>query len=175
MSEAWPHGVVPNSRRAEDRFSTPTSLVLTFCRNNVTVEVEDVRKGGRRKSTGGKRNRDSRSAKHRGERGVRVKIKIRQRLLLQTQIFLFFTLSYSKWWIKQTETAACVQPNPWPSEVGPVRQAPPLRVPQRRSAAPLCPHWLIWTTNCLSIGHLSCRSEHFYHKVTRLREQARLR
>lgn len=37
------HGVVINSERAEDIFSTPTSLVLTFCRN--TVEVKDVRKG----------------------------------------------------------------------------------------------------------------------------------
>lgn len=55
ICEACQHGVVINVRRARDRFSTPTSLVLTFCRNNVTVEVEDVRKGGRRKSTGEKK------------------------------------------------------------------------------------------------------------------------
>lgn len=46
------HGVVINLRRAEDRFSTPTSLVLTFCRN--TVEVKDVRKGEKKKHRGEK-------------------------------------------------------------------------------------------------------------------------
>lgn len=45
------HGVVINSKRAEDIFSTPTSLVLTFCRN--TVEVKDVRKGEKKKHRGG--------------------------------------------------------------------------------------------------------------------------
>lgn len=63
------HGVVINSERAEDIFSTPTSLVLTFCRN--TVEVKDVRKGEKKKHRGGGRNIDSRSAKHRGEWGWR--------------------------------------------------------------------------------------------------------
>lgn len=45
--------VVINLERAEDIFSTPTSLVLTFCRN--TVEVKDVRKGEKKKHRGGKK------------------------------------------------------------------------------------------------------------------------
>lgn len=67
ICNACQHGVVINLERAEDRFSTPTSLVLTFCRN--TVEVKDVRKEEEEKAQGEKRNIDSRSAKHRGERG----------------------------------------------------------------------------------------------------------
>lgn len=68
ICDACQHGVVINLRRAEDRFSTPTSLVLTFCRN--TVEVKDVRRGGgEEKAQKKKRNIDSRSAKHQGERG----------------------------------------------------------------------------------------------------------
>lgn len=46
------HAVVINSQRAKDGFSTPTSLVLTFCRN--TVEVKDVRKRGEEQAQGGK-------------------------------------------------------------------------------------------------------------------------
>lgn len=57
ICEACQHGVVINLRRAEDGFSTPTSLVLTFCRNNVTVEVEDVRKGGEEKAQGEKKQK----------------------------------------------------------------------------------------------------------------------
>ena len=55
MLSAMPcqHGVVNNVRRAEDGYSTPTSLVLTFCRN--TVEVKDVRKGGEEKAQGEKK------------------------------------------------------------------------------------------------------------------------
>lgn len=53
ICDACQHCVVINLRRAEDRFSTPTSLVLTFCRN--TVEVKDVRKGGEEKAQGKKK------------------------------------------------------------------------------------------------------------------------
>lgn len=120
ICDACQHRVVVNLRRAEDRFSTPTSLVLTFCRN--TVEVKDVRKGGEEKAQGKKRNIDSRSAKHRGERGWRTtppyELARENKSTAATCpphaniLIFFFTLSYSKWWIKQTETAACVQPNP---------------------------------------------------------------
>lgn len=40
---------------------------------------------------------------------------------------VFLTLGYSKWWIKQTETAACMQPNAVPCRVGAHQQAPPLQ------------------------------------------------
>lgn len=115
------HGVVINSERAEDIFSTPTSLVLTFCRN--TVEVKDVRKGEKKKHRGGGRNIDSRSAKHRGEWGWRTtppsELARENKSTAASSppnakilIYFFFYLQLpSKWWIKQTETAACAQPN----------------------------------------------------------------
>lgn len=78
---------------------------------------------GRRKSTGGGRNIDSRSAKHRGEWGWRTtppsELARENKSTAASSppnakilIYFFFYLQLpSKWWIKQTETAACAQPN----------------------------------------------------------------
>lgn len=109
----------------------------------------------------------SRSANHRGERGRRPTpaselAPKNKTATCPPNILIFFTSSYSKWWIKQTETAACVQPNPAALRgVGSSWQAPPHKSHERRTVALLFSYWLVWTTETIPIGAYACSSKHF--------------